>query len=77
MELGCTWMPSKTKKNKKNKNKKNNRKRSNINRKRTENDRKQRRNEAFEFDSSCGAPQRAPQLESNSNAAMAPKEKSI
>ena len=29
---------------------------------------KRRRNEAFEFDSSCGAPQRAPQLESNSNA---------
>ena len=29
---------------------------------------KRRRNEAFEFDSSCRAPQRALQLESNSNA---------
>ena len=29
---------------------------------------KQRRNEAFDFDSSCRAPQRALQLESNSNA---------
>ena len=31
---------------------------------------KRRRNEAFEFDSSCRAPQRALQLESNSNATV-------
>ena len=31
-------------------------------------DRKRRRNEAFEFDSNCQAPQRAWQFESNSNA---------
>ena len=31
-------------------------------------DRKRRRNEAFEFDSNCQAPQRACQFESNSNA---------
>ena len=39
-----------------------------FDRKRRRNDRKRRRNEAFEFDSNCQAPQRAWQLESNSNA---------